>query len=479
MQIEDLFFEIKNKKNNLSNKFQNIPNNIQTKKEEKEQEQKKSEDNEETKDSTKKKSKKAKSKKTNFKSKNEKNNENNEKELLMKKYEDFKEINLKSNYFDKDYLINLETKNDKNANNISDNSYLIKSIHNGKEINNISLITFENKKYIIASCYCFINIYDIKGQHQQSIKLHESDITNLIQLKDGNLLSSCIDGTMKYFKLKKNEGYIILQTIDTTKIKNENPNNIFSNNQLYVLLELNKKENIITAHGNNLLIYSKKQEKENYIYEYEQTLSINKEKKENDYDFIINNKNISSLIEINDNENNINNIQFIATNNSSVFFIGKEKDNYIIKGELNNLCGNGGPNNILYYKNNIILAGGNIIYFIDIKEKKIINEIKFDCCGINCININFQKDNNLLFIGYENKNNQFIIGQYIINNNKSNEYNIEIKKEYKNTHIKRISNIIPVNFDENDKKNENIFNADFMKTEAISGSHDKYIKFWS
>ena len=141
-------------------------------------------DNKDSKDSKKKKSKKVKSKKNTH-------NKDNEKEILMKKYEDFKEINLKSNYFDTEYLINLETSKktkEELQNDIKENnsdSYLIKSIHNGREINNLSLIIFENKKYIVTSGYCYINIYDIKGQHQRTIKLHESDITNIIQLKKG------------------------------------------------------------------------------------------------------------------------------------------------------------------------------------------------------------------------------------------------------------------------------------------------------
>jgi len=472
MEIEELFWSIKNQKNIIQNQ-NNI--NTQNKNSEKEKNEKKSEDkdNKDSKDSKKKKSKKVKSKKNTH-------NKDNEKEILMKKYEDFKEINLKSNYFDTEYLINLETSKktkEELQNDIKENnsdSYLIKSIHNGREINNLSLIIFENKKYIVTSGYCYINIYDIKGQHQRTIKLHESDITNIIQLKNGNLLSSCIDGTMKIFKLNKNEGYTILQTIDTTKIKQENNNNIFSNNQLYVLLQLNKNEDIITSHGNNLLFYNCEIKEEKINYKFDQILSINKQKKENDYDFIINNKSISSLIEINNNEK----FDFIATNNSSIFFIGKEKDKYIIQGEIKDLCGNGGPNNIIYYNDNIILAGGNKIYFINIKEQKIINEIKFDCCGINCINNNIKKNNDLIYIGYENKENKFIIGQYILKNN-NNEYNIEMKKEYKNTHNQSISNIIPINLDGNEIKEQNELNNDNIKIEMISGSHDKYIKFWA
>ena len=145
MEIEELFWSIKNQKNIIQNQ-NNI--NTQNKNSEKEKNEKKSEDkdNKDSKDSKKKKSKKEKSKKNTH-------NKDNEKEILMKKYEDFKEINLKSNYFDTEYLINLETSKktkEELQNDIKENnsdSYLIKSIHNGREINNLSLIIFESKNY--------------------------------------------------------------------------------------------------------------------------------------------------------------------------------------------------------------------------------------------------------------------------------------------------------------------------------------------
>ena len=75
MQIEDIFFSIKDEKNKV---------NIQM---------------------NEKKLNKNKKKKAN---QNNIINKEKEDELLSKKFEDYKEINLKSNYFDKEYLINLE-----------------------------------------------------------------------------------------------------------------------------------------------------------------------------------------------------------------------------------------------------------------------------------------------------------------------------------------------------------------------------------
>jgi hypothetical protein len=431
MQIEDIFFSIKNRNNVLNvEKHENINEN----------EQKELEDNE---------------KKSNKKIKKAKNQKkDNENELLRKKFEDYKEVNLKSNYFDDEYLINLESskkskedlKIDLNSENTE--SLNTRSIHNGREINNLSLIQNDLKKYIVTSGYCYINLFDLKGQLQRSIKLHDSDITNLIQLKNFDLVTSCIDGTMKITRLGKNEGYSVIQNIDTKQVKHENRNNIFSNNQLYVLTQITPNEDLITAHGDNLLFYSKSEKNNEISYEFNQILPVNNEKKENDYDFILNNKNITSLL-------NMNNNNLIALNNNTIFFVEKNNDKYIIIHKLKDICSNGGPNNISIYNNDIIIiSGGNKIHFVNIKEKNIINEIKIEVCCINCINI--KCSNNSLYIGCESKNNQFDIGIYDIIN-KENKYEINRSKVYKNVHSKSISNIIPINLEEieEDKEDEN------------------------
>ena len=453
MQIEDIFFSIKNRNNVLNvEKHENINEN----------EQKELEDKSEKKSDKKKKIKKAKNQK-----------KDNENELLRKKFEDYKEVNLKSNYFDDEYLINLEsskkTKEDLKDNLNSENTESLntRSIHNGREINNLSLIQNDLKKYIVTSGYCYINLFDLKGQLQRSIKLHDSDITNLIQLKNFDLVTSCIDGTMKITRLGKNEGYNVIQNIDTKQVKHENRNNIFSNNQLYVLTQIAPNEDLVTAHGDNLLFYSKSKKNNEISYEFNQILPVNNEKKENDYDFILNNKNITSLL-------NMNNNNLIALNNNTIFFVEINNDKYIINHKIKDICSNGGPNNISIYNNDIIIiSGGNKIHFVNIKEKNIINEIKIDVCCINCINI--KNSNNSLYIGCESKNNQFEIGIYDIIN-KENKYEINTTKVYKNVHVKSISNIIPINLEEleENKEDENIK----IKLDFVSGSHDKYLKYW-
>ena len=453
MQIEDIFFSIKNRNNVLNvEKHENINEN----------EQKELEDKSEKKSNKKKKIKKAKNQK-----------KDNENELLRKKFEDYKEVNLKSNYFDDEYLINLESskksKEDLKIDLNSENTESIntRSIHNGREINNLSLIQNDLKKYIVTSGYCYINLFDLKGQLQRSIKLHDSDITNLIQLKNFDLVTSCIDGTMKITRLGKNEGYSVIQNIDTKQVKHENRNNIFSNNQLYVLTQIAPNEDLVTAHGDNLLFYSKSEKNNEISYEFNQILPVNNEKKENDYDFILNNKNITSLL-------NMNNNNLIALNNNTIFFVEKNNDKYIINHKIKDICSNGGPNNISIYNNDIIIiSGGNKIHFVNIKEKNIINEIKIDVCCINCINI--KNSNNSLYIGSESKNNQFEIGIYDIIN-KENKYEINTTKVYKNVHVKSISNIIPINLEEleENKEDENIK----IKLDFVSGSHDKYLKYW-
>ena len=459
MEMEDVFFSIKNQNNFLNTENVIKKENIM------EQEQKECEDN-----------KKKKSTKKNKKNKTKKTEKENE--SLRKKFEEFKEINLKSNYFDNDYLINLETSkktleenhNDSTGTDIRDVSLNIKTIHNGREINNLTLIQNDSKKLIVTCGYCYINLFDLKGQLQQSIKLHSSDITNIIQLKNFDLLSCCIDGTMKIISLGKNEGYNVIQNIDTKQIKIENKNNIFSNNQLYVLTQLNPNEDIVTAHGDNLIFYSPKKISENkeITYEFSQLLSINKEKKENDYEFIINNKNICSLL-------NLNNNSLIALNNSTIFFIEKNNnDKYYLKQEIKDICANGGPNNISMYNNDIVvISGGNKIFFVEINEKSIINEIKTDFCSINCINVK-NKDEKL-YIGYEDKENNYNIGVYKVIK-KENKYEIGDEKVYKNVHTKSISCIIPINF----KENEEIKNSENRNVilDFVSGSHDKNLKFW-
>ena len=389
MQIEDIFYSIKEQKNLIGNN--NLNNKDSAKEEEKEKDKKNNED---------KNKKVVKKKKSTKKNTEKEKNKETETELNIKKYEDFKEVNLKSKLFDKDFLINLDKKpNPENAQNNS--SSLFKSINNRREINHICKVSFDNIIYIVTTGFCYINLFDLNGELQRSIKIHDSDITYLIQMKNGDLLTSCIDGTMKIVRLGKNEGYNVIQTIDTTKVEKENKNSIFSNNQLYVLLQIKSNENIITVHGNNLLFY--RQTKDNKdIYEHSYILSTNENKKENDYDIICNNNSISSLIEI-------NNDNFVGLKHNSILFFEKENDKYIFKSDIKDICGSGGPNNIIYFDNKILVGGGEKIFIFDGIEKKLLNEININCCGINCININ--KKNDLLYIGYENKEKEFEISE--------------------------------------------------------------------
>ena len=453
MQIEDIFFSIKEQKNIVDN-LEIIKNKGEKKAEEKEKERKDKED----KDANKKDGKKKKVVKKKVK---KENNKETEAEMTRKKYEDLKEVNFKTKLFDDEYLINLEKKPEQN-NDLS--SSLFKSVNNRREINHACKISFENKKYIATTGYCFINLFDLKGELQRSIKIHDSDITYLIQLKNGDLLTCCIDGTMKVIRLGKNEGYSVLQTIDTSKIEKENKNSIFSNYQLYVLLQIKSNENIVTVHGNNLLFF--KQTKDNKdLYEFDYLLPT-QDKKENDYDIICNNSSISSLIEI-------NNDNLVGLNHNTILFFEKENDKYILKSDIKNICGSGGPNNIIYFDNKILIGGGDNLYVVDTVEKKILNEIKINCCGINCIDTNPKND--LLFIGYESKDHEFDISENSLLINKEKGVKIEEKRVIKKTHSNSISNIIPLEESENDNKNENIK----VILTHISGAHDKNLKYWA
>jgi len=459
MQIEDIFYSIKEQKNLVGN-LEIIKNKGEktTEEIEKEKERKDKED----KDANKKDGKKKKVVKKKVK---KENNKETEAELTRKKYEDFKEVNLKSKLFDDEYLINLEKKPAQdNAQNNDSSSPLFKSVNNRREINHSCKISFGDKKYIATTGYCYINLFDLKGDLQRSIKIHDSDITYLIQLKNGDLLTCCIDGTMKIIRLGKNEGYSVLQTIDTTKIEKENKNSIFSNNQLYVLLQIKSNENIVTVHGSNLLFF--KQTKDNKdLYEFDYLLPTN-DKKENDYDIICNNCSISSLIEV-------NNDNFIGLNHNSILFFEKEKDKYILKSDIKNICGSGGPNNVIYFDNKILIGGGDNLYVVDIVEKKILNEIKINCCGINCIDTNLKND--LLYIGYESKEHEFDMSENSLLVDKEKGIKIEEKRVIKKAHSNSISNIVPLEENENDNKDETIK----VKLTVISGAHDKNLKYWA
>jgi len=459
MQIEDIFYSIKEQKNLVGN-LEIIKNKGEKTTEEKEKEKERKD--KEDKDANKKDGKKKKVVKKKVK---KENNKETEAELTRKKYEDFKEVNLKSKLFDDEYLINLEKKPAQdNAQNNDSSSPLFKSVNNRREINHSCKISFGDKKYIATTGYCYINLFDLKGDLQRSIKIHDSDITYLIQLKNGDLLTCCIDGTMKIIRLGKNEGYSVLQTIDTTKIEKENKNSIFSNNQLYVLLQIKSNENIVTVHGSNLLFF--KQTKDNKdLYEFDYLLPTN-DKKENDYDIICNNCSISSLIEV-------NNDNFIGLNHNSILFFEKEKDKYILKSDIKNICGSGGPNNVIYFDNKILIGGGDNLYVVDIVEKKILNEIKINCCGINCIDTNLKND--LLYIGYESKEHEFDMSENSLLIDKEKGLKIEEKRVIKKAHSNSISNIVSLEENENDNKDETIK----VKLTVISGAHDKNLKYWA
>jgi hypothetical protein len=430
-----------------------LKNNKEEKEKEKEKKNKENEDKKEKKVVKKK-------KKTKKENKKEIQTDN---EIKKKNYEDLKEINLQSKLFESEFLINLDKSKENNLN-IDNFSSLFREINNRTEINHLCLVTCNDKKYIITTGYCYINLYDLKGELQRSIKIHESDITYLIQMKNGDLLTCCVDGTMKIVRLGKNEGYTVIQAIDTSKIKkDQNKNSIFTNYQLYVLLQIQSNQNIITVHGKDLIFYKQTNDNKD-IYELSQILNTNENKKESDYDIILNNSSISSLIEI-------NNDNFVGLNTNSILFFepDKETNKYNLKSEIKDICGSGGPNNILYFNNKVLIGGGENIFVVDANEKKIVNQIKINCCGINCININ--RGNNILFIGYETKEHEFEISE---NNliNKDNKIEIEEKKVIKKAHAGSISNVIPIEETENKEDNTNI------KLNLISGARDKYLKYW-
>ena len=458
MEKEEIFFKIKEQKNIFAG--QNISNIVKNKNEEDKKEKKV------IKKKKKKKSNAPKKVEEEKKDDNKENQKETENELMRKKFEELKEINLKSKLFDSDYLINLDkSKSEENFGNKFDeqsSTNLYKSVSNGREINHVCMVSFDNIKYIVTTGYCYINLFDLKGDLQRAIKIHESDITYLVQMKNNDLLTCSIDSTMKIIRLGKNEGYNVIQTIDTSKVKNENNNSIFSNKQLYVVLQINSNENIITTHGSNILFYTQTKENKD-LYEFNQILSYNN-KNENEYEMIIHSNSISSLIEItNDN--------FVGLNNNTVLFFekeNKESNKYMINDEIKGICGTGGPNNIIYFDNKIIIGGGNNIYIINVNEKKILKEIKINCCGINCLNIN--KNNDKIYIGYETKENGYEISENNIIK-KENEIEIKLNKVMKKPHIGSISNIVPL--EEKDIIEPNI------KLSFVSGAHDKYLKFWN
>ena len=380
--------------------------------------------------------------------------------ITEKQYEELSEINMKSNTFDSDFLINLG-KNNKTSPS-KNQSIPYKSVNTRSEVNHLCLIEQDKTKYIITAGYYYLNLYNLNGELQRALKIHESDITYVTQMKNGDLLTSSIDGNIKIIRLLINEGMKIIQNIDTTKAHNENSkNDLFMNNQLYIVTQL-KNENIITAHGNNLLIYEQtKNNKENY--ELKQILPYNENKNnKSDLEMINNNTSIYGIVEIENNE-------FVASDGTDIVFFEEKEGKYFFKQEMKNVHSSGCPNNLLFVKGKLIVGGNEMIYIIDTKEKKILNNIKLDCAGINCLSLNKNKD--ILYIGYESKNNKHNIGKYLVSDEKNGK-GMEIKEVevYNETHDDSIANIIPL--EESDKvENEHVL-------KFISGSHDKYIKLW-
>ena len=380
--------------------------------------------------------------------------------ITEKQYEELSEINMNSNTFDSDFLINLgKNKKPSPSNN---QSIPYKSVNTGSEVNHLCLIQQNEKKYIITAGYHYLNLYNLNGDLQRSLKIHESDITYVTQMKNGDLLTSSIDGNIKIIRLLINEGINIIQNIDTKKAHNENSkNDLFMNNQIFIVIQL-KNENIITAHGNNLLIYEQtKNNKENY--DLKQILPYNENNNnKSGLEMISNKTSIYSIVEIENNE-------FVASDGTDIVFFDEKEGKYIFNQEMKNVHCSGCPNNLLLINEKLLVGGNEIIYVIDTKEKKILNNIKLDCAGINCLSVNKNKDT--LYIGYVSKNKKRNIGKYLISNEKNGK-EMEIKEDevYNEAHDRNIANIIPL--EESDK----VINAPVLK--FISGSHDKYIKLW-
>ena len=78
----------------------------------------------------------------------------------------------------------------------------------------------------------------------------------------------------------------------------------------------------------------------------------------------------------------------------------------------------------------------------------------------------------MLLIGYETNEHEFNISENKIIN-VENKINLKESRIIQKSHINCISNLIPLEENENKIENTNI------KLTLISGAHDKYLKYWA
>lgn len=387
----------------------------------------------------------------------EKENENekiNNKKIL----EVYNEINMSGKEFDNNFLIKMNEPTKIDNSKLSKSLNLFNSINNLSEINHINLIEFENIKYIVTVGYKYLNIFTLKGELDRNLELYENDITFFIQLKNGDLLTCSIDGNIKIIRILKNEGYKLIQSIDSHEINKKY--DISGSTQLFTLLEL-RNGNIISPHNSSVFIFKDNKD----FFEIKQVLSLEEKKKEDKemykYFYQLNNSiDIYCLVETNNNS-------FAGSDCSNILFFEEENQNYMMKEKIENLHCNGVPNIMLFNANLLFVGGNENIFIINVNDKKIIKDIKNDGFNISCLHLN---NNNHLFAGCTYKNGQQNIIIYNVKYDELNKNNVSIEKfdEIKNLHDNNVTNIISL---EDELLEENV-----SKIKLITGSHDKYIK---
>jgi len=295
----------------------------------------------------------------------------------------------------------------------------INFIKNFKEIKkrvNVTIIEPKNKIYIHnlillndnkRICVCLDNgaleIYDkITFERYIFIDEHKLGVTHINQLKDGRLVTSSCDKTLKIIELEKNL-YKVNQTL--------------SHHLGYVekSIELENGNLCSCSYDGSFIIYVKKNIKNKlHSFEFLSTTQVDSK--------------VYSIVQINEKE--------LATTSSNLAkeyflkFYNLNNSKNVISIHNNDICG--WNNNMLKYGNYLFIGGKNKILYVNHKTKIIEKIIAI----LNFIYTLYLVNDNMIIIG-DNKGN---ISQLEIKNS-----NLKIISEKKRAHNKEIHGFLALN----------------------------------
>jgi WD40 repeat protein len=312
----------------------------------------------------------------------------------------------------------------------------INFIKNFKEIKkrvNVTIIEPKNKIYIHnlillndnkRICVCLDNgaleIYD-KETFERIIFIdeHKLGVTHINQLKDGRLVTSSCDKTLKVIELENNL-YKVNQTL------------FYHNGYVEKSIELNNGNLCSCSYDGTFIIYVKKYVfgKSLHLFESNSTVQVDSK--------------VYSIIQINDKE-----LATTSSNSAKEYFLKfycLNNTKKVTSIHNNDICG--WNNNMIKYGNYLFVGGKNKILYVNCTNKIIEKIIPI----LNFIYTLYLVNDNMIIIG-DNKGN---ISQLEINNN-----DLKIISDKKKAHSKEIHGFLALN------------NGDLL-----SCSTDGFIKVW-